>query len=202
MRYLSKHHLADTELKEEFLLVESAKKDVSNFKPLYDKYFSIIKECVANTLYTRYTIRNEELIKDLTSSVFEKALSNLGKFNSKGVPFKSWLYKIMQNEINDYIRRNTIVEKHQIRIEQTLQRYDEIALLEVVHHAEEKHIGYLRQYIPRLNDVEQQLIQYRFFCDYSYKQISQLMGMRENNLRTRMNRVLKKIQVYIEAKAS
>lgn len=203
MKPISRHHLNPNEIEEEFRIIELAKRDIDAFKPLYNKYYNEIKLCVENTLYARYNIKNEELCKDITASVFENALSKLHQYQTiHGTPFKSWLYRIMQNEINGYVRKTAIREKHQKNIEQYIPKYDEISVFTSSSSAQDVKLNYLKKYIPTLASTDQLLIQYRFFNDYSYKQIAQLMGLSENSLRTRMTRLLKKIQSYIENKGA
>lgn len=203
MKALSKHHVNIQEMEQEFQIIECAKKDIDAFKPLYNKYYSEIKASVENTLYAKYAIKNEDLTKDITASIFESALRNIHKYNVvKGTPFKSWLYRIMQNEIAEYIRNLTIREKHFKNIEYNLPKYDEIASLNTLSSSQERKLNYLMKYLHKLEIQDQQLIHYRFFQDYSYKQIAQIMGLTENSLRTRMTRLLKKIQAYVENKGA
>jgi RNA polymerase sigma-70 factor (ECF subfamily) len=203
MKPISKYHVNNQEMENEFLIVEMAKKDIDAFKPLYNKYYNEIKSSVENTLYANYAIKNEELTKDITASVFENALRNIHNFKTiSGIPFKSWLYKIMKNEITGYIRKVAIREKHERFIEQHIPKYDELNVYNSFQSIHEVKINFLKKYIPRLNADDQMLLKYRFYDEYSYKQISQIMGLSENSLRTRMTRLLKKIQSYIESKGA
>ena len=202
MKTVSGYHLHPDEMEQEFRIIERAKQNIDAFKPLYNKYYHEIKRCIENTLYVRYSIKNEDICKDITASVFETALSKLHQYQTiHGTPFKSWLYRIMQNEINGYVRKAIIHAKHQKKMEQYLPKYDEISVFtsSSVH---EVKLNYLKKYIPKLANTDQLLIQYRFFNDYSYKQIAQLTGLSENSLRTRMTRLLKKMQRYIENKGA
>jgi RNA polymerase sigma-70 factor (ECF subfamily) len=46
-------------------------------------------------------VGKREVAEDLTSEVFERAFSNLNKFEWRGVPFAAWLYRIAANAIAD-----------------------------------------------------------------------------------------------------
>lgn len=200
MNSTSKHHVNNKEMEQEFQIIERAKHDIDAFEPLYNKYYNEIKKCVENTLFVHYTIKNEEVTKDITSTVFATAIIKLHQYKTiHGIPFKSWLYRIMQNEIAGYIRKVAVREKHEKNIEQCIPKYDEIAL---GHNTDEPKLNYLKKCIPNLASNEQLLIQYRFFDNYSYKEISKIMGLSENSLRTRMTRLLKKIQTFIEKKGA
>lgn len=202
MKTVSRYHLHPDEMEQEFRIIEQAKKNIDAFKPLYNKYYDEIKRCIENTLYARYSIKNEDICKDITASVFETALRKLHQYQTiHGTPFKSWLYRIMQNEINGYVRKIIIHAKHQKKMEQYFPKYDEISVF-TSSSIQEVKLNYLKKYIPKLANTDQLLIQYRFFNNYSYKQIAQLMGLSENSLRTRMTRLLKKLQNYIENKGA
>ncbi|GAB4209292.1 MAG: RNA polymerase sigma factor [Bacteroidia bacterium] len=203
MKPISKHHLNNSEMEEEFGIIERSKSDIDAFKPLYHKYYGEIKKSVENTLYVHYAIKDEELTKDITASVFENAIIKLHQYKAvNGIPFKSWLYRIMQNEIAEYIRKTITKEKHERYIAEHSPKYDEIHSLTSFSSPEDIRISYLKKYLPRLGETEQMLLQYRFINDFSYKEISKRMGMSENSLRTRMTRLLKKIQSYIEQKGA
>lgn len=203
MKPLFKHHISDQEMEQEFKIIEEVKKNVDAFQPLYNKYYNEIKKSVENTLYVNYSIKNEELVKDITASVFEVALLKIEQYKViNGIPFKSWLYRIMQNQITEYIRKTIIREKHEKFVEQYIPKYDEISTIYTNSPYEDIKLSYLKKYIPKLAANDKMLLQYRFINEYSYKEISKIMGLSENSLRTRMTRLLRKIQNYIENKGA
>src|SRR6185295_1774089 len=79
----------------ERLLVEAAQVDPSRFAELYELHFDKIYAFVARRL------RNRDLAEDLTAEIFQKALANLPRFQWRGAPFASWLFKIASNVIAD-----------------------------------------------------------------------------------------------------
>jgi len=80
---------------EERLLVEAAQKDPSRFGELYENNFERVYAFIARR------VRDRDVVEDLTSDVFHKALSNLGRFEWRGVPFAAWLFRIAANVIVD-----------------------------------------------------------------------------------------------------
>ena len=68
--------------------IEAAKRDATNFGPIYNKYYKQI----FGYIYQR--MEDKDVAFDVTSQVFLKALTNLHKYEFKGVPFASWLYRI------------------------------------------------------------------------------------------------------------
>ena len=91
-------HHTDQQLSDELTLIEAAKRDPERFAPLYDKYYRQI----FNYVYQRMESRDSAF--DVTGQVFLKALTNLQKYQFKGVPFASWLYRIAHNEVMQIYR--------------------------------------------------------------------------------------------------
>jgi RNA polymerase sigma-70 factor (ECF subfamily) len=84
---------------DERLLVEAAQKDPARFAELYENNFERVYAYVVRRVGDRAET------EDLTSEVFHHALSNLKRYEWRGVPFASWLYRIAANLISDRWQR-------------------------------------------------------------------------------------------------
>ncbi|MBK7668389.1 MAG: hypothetical protein IPJ32_14255 [Sphingobacteriaceae bacterium] len=80
-------------------LIEQSKTDPQAFERLYIKYY----EQILKFVYKR--VESLDDTRDITSTVFIKALSNISKYKDMGFPFSSWLYRIAINEINMFYRK-------------------------------------------------------------------------------------------------
>ena len=80
-------------------LVEAAKKDPANFAALYDAHFERIYAFVVQR------VRDRIAAEDITSEVFTRALAGIDRYEWRGIPFSSWLYRIASNEIADHASR-------------------------------------------------------------------------------------------------
>ena len=80
---------------DERLLIEAAQKDPARFGELY--------ECNFNRVYAYVVsrVRERDAAEDITSEVFHQALTNLSKFEWRGIPFAAWLLRIAANAIAD-----------------------------------------------------------------------------------------------------
>ena len=78
--------------------IEEAKKNPQGFEPLYKKYY----ERILRFVYKR--MENLDDTREITSCVFVKALTNIGKYAHRGHPFSSWLHRIALNEIAQFYR--------------------------------------------------------------------------------------------------
>jgi RNA polymerase sigma-70 factor (ECF subfamily) len=79
-------------------LVDAAKKDPAAFGALYEIFVDRIYS------YIYYKVGNQPDAEDLTARTFENALRAIKRFNSRGVPFSAWLYRIAHNLVANYHR--------------------------------------------------------------------------------------------------
>ena len=93
------HHTPDR-LQEEQVWIQQAKNRPENFGPLYKKYH----EQIFRYVYQR--MDDKELAFDIVSQVFMKAMSNIHKFEDRGVPFAAWLFRIVKSEVYQSYRDN------------------------------------------------------------------------------------------------
>ena len=85
---------------DERLLVEAAQRDPSRFADLYDRHFDRVYAFVV------HRVRDRDAAEDVTSEVFQKALSALPRFELRGAPFGAWLLRIAANAIVDRAKRS------------------------------------------------------------------------------------------------
>ncbi len=186
MSYNSRYHHTAVQLQEEHLIIEAAKADPNNFAPLYDKYYKQI----FGYLYQR--MEDKDTAFDLTSQVFLKALTNIGRYEFKGVPFASWLYRIAHSELMQLFR------------EQKNKRCINADIGDLRFICEETQEFYLEEYIPLLKKViseldpeDCQMVELRFFERRAFKEIGEIMDITENNAKVRMYRILEKLKKAI-----
>lgn len=186
MSYNSRYHHTAAQLHEEHLIIEAAKQDPNHFAPLYDKYYKQI----FGYLYQR--MDDKDTAFDLTAQVFLKALTNIGKYEFKGVPFASWLYRIAHSELMQLFR------------EQKNKRAINADIGDLRFICEESNEFYLEEYIPVLKKViseldpeDLQMVELRFFERRAFKEIGEIMDITENNAKVRMYRILEKLKKAI-----
>lgn len=80
-------------------LVEAAKSDRRAFSPLYRRY----ADPVYRFCYRR--LQSQEAAEDVAATVFERALTSLPRFQSRGPgSFRSWLFTIAHHAITNSLR--------------------------------------------------------------------------------------------------
>src|SRR3981081_1902838 len=84
---------------DERLLIEAAQKDPARFAELYETNFERVYAYVVRR------VGNRAETEDLTAEVFHQALANLKRFEWRGIPFASWLFRIAANLTSDRWQR-------------------------------------------------------------------------------------------------
>ena len=176
------HHTEDKLLKE-LKWIQYAKEDPRGFEPLYNKYY----EQILRYIYQR--IDDKEMAFDITSQVFLKALNNIHKYEYRGVPFASWLYRIAKSELYQSFR--DAKAKRTVNID-TVHLADMIDEMEEAGTDEDRKM--LIHLIGELNDDEVQLIEMRYFEKRSFREIGEILEITENNAKVKSHRVLKKMK--------
>lgn len=185
----SKYHATQQEMLSELDVINLAKSDPSKFEILYNKYF----EQIFNFLYQR--MDDKEITKDTTQQVFYKAMISLNKYEYKGVPFASWLYRIAQNELNMFYRKSNkqrVLNIDDDHLGSMMEEMNENVM------EREKQYDKLAEVITKLDQEEVQLIEMRFFESRSFKEIGDILGITENNAKVKTYRILDKLKKMIK----
>jgi RNA polymerase sigma-70 factor (ECF subfamily) len=146
------YHQTNARMLEELEWVQRAKADPEHFAPLYKKYH----EQIFRYIYQR--MDDEEMAFDITSQVFMKAIKNLHKYEFRGVPFASWLYRIAKSELYQSFRDNKAIRTVNIDTVQVNEFIDEFDHEESEHNRKK-----LMNCLAKLNEEDMQLLELRFF---------------------------------------
>lgn len=176
------HHTPDR-LQEEQVWIQQAKNRPENFGPLYKKYH----EQIFRYVYQR--MDDKELAFDIVSQVFMKAMSNIHKFEDRGVPFAAWLFRIAKSEVYQSYRDNVTTRFVNIETTHLTDIIDEIDEDE-----NESNIKYLMSILKNLKESEILLLEMRFFEKRSFKEMGDILALTENNAKVKTFRALKKLK--------
>ena len=156
------------------------------FEPLYNKYH----EQIFRYVYQR--VDGKDIAHDITSQVFLKAMKNLNKYQFKGVPFSSWLYRIATSEIYQSYKDKKAERIVNFETEKVIDIIDEIE-----EDSDDNLIEKIINEIAKLQDDELQMIELRFFEKRAYKEISEIMSISESNAKVKIHRIIKKLKTLI-----
>lgn len=170
-------------LQEELTLIEKAKINPQFFAPIYNKYY----ESIFRYIYKR--VDEHEAAFDITSNVFVKALGALNKFEFRGVPFSSWLFRIAKSELYQSFRDKKVNRTINIDLVTIVQIVDEFC-----DDQSEENRQKLFKGLAQLKENELQLIEMRFFEKRSFRDIGEKLDLTENNAKVKTFRALIKLK--------
>ena len=190
MEVVSKYHATREDMQQEQILVEAAKQDPEQFRGLYNRYYERI------FLYVWQRIDDKDVAHDVTSQVFLKAMQNLYKYEFKGVPFASWLYRIAKSEVYTVLRK--------LQTQRTVN-IDSVGMGDMVQEMEEDQYAewmpVLSAAVAELEEDDLQMIEMRFFEKRPFKEIADILDITENNAKVKTYRILEKLKkILIEKK--
>ncbi len=177
------YHQSNTKLREELDWIRDAKKDPERFGPLYSKYH----EQIFRYVYQR--MDDEDLAFDVTSQVFIKAMSNIRKYEYRGVPFSSWLYRIAKSELYQSFRDRKA--RRTVNVEST-HLFEMIEEFDEDDNAENK--VKLMRILSTIREDDLQLIELRYFEKRSYREMGEILDITENNAKVRTFRALDRLK--------
>ncbi len=172
----------------DFPLVVRAQQNPQHFALLYNKYYKGI------FIYILKKINNEELTADITSKVFLKAMLNIKKYEDRGFPFSSWLYKIASNEVNKHFRDEKKVQEVEI------QEKDAICLMQDIDEDQKTNqLNKLTKCLVLLKKDQSDIIEMRFFEKLSFNEIGEILGITGNNAKIRLYRAVDQLKKIFKA---
>ncbi len=183
MQGTSKYHQSNEQLLRENDIIEAAKKNPQRFEPIYKKYH----EQIFRYVYQR--MDSKDTAHDVTSQIFIKAITKLHKYEFRGVPFSSWLYRIAMSEVYQYLKDNSA---------QRTVNVDTSGLSEIVDDLDDDNRAAQKQQlikvIGELPEEELQMIEMRYFEKRSYREIGEILGIAENNAKVKTFRIVGKLK--------
>jgi RNA polymerase sigma-70 factor, ECF subfamily len=175
--------MSEAEIQQEYLEIEKARKNPAAFAALYERYF----ERIFNYIFRQ--TGDEATAADICSGVFLKALSNLNKFEFRGIPFAAWLYKIASNEVKKYYRKHKraivfSIEENMVK-DLIFDGYDE---------NKEENIERMLEFLKELPTEMLEVLELRFFEGKEFKDIAFILDMTESGAKMRTYRALDKLR--------
>lgn len=153
--------------------------------------FTRLAELYMDTVYrvARISSRNDADAEDITQTTFLKLLSHKGMFNDDDHA-KRWLIKVAVNESNLLWRKR--------RREDCLETDVEQAVPDDFTDKDYELMSALTQLSPEYR----QIVHLFYFEDYSAKEISKIMNISDENVRTRLSRARKMLKQFLDGKWS
>ena len=183
-----KYHLTEKGIAYEQERIEAAKTNPALFSELYDKYF----EPIFRYMFQR--LDDKEQAFDSTQQVFLIAMNSLSKYENRGLPFSSWLFRIAKNELSELFKKEKA--KRTVNI-------DSVKIYDIIEEIQETKIDKYHDKIvsiiaEELDEDDLQLIEMRFFENRSFREMADILDITENNAKVKTYRVLDKLRQVIK----
>ncbi len=163
------------------ILIRRAQEHPAAFEPLYERYVAQIYA------YAYYRVGNAQDAEEITARTFYQALTHLGRYTSRGVPFSAWLFRIAHNLVANWHRDNS--RRQTYSLDAVIDTPDGAASLH--ERAEEnEQTRHLWAAIRRLPPERQQLLVLKFVEELSTQQIAMIMGRSEGAVKALLHRTL------------
>jgi len=156
----------------ERLVDEARGGDAEAFAAIFDRYHEPVYRFIASRIHRPADA------EDLTQLVFVKVLEALPRYESRGVPFGGWLFRLARNTVIDHVRTH----KETADLEQVFDRVDqdrgpdEWAMTR-------QELESVRVALASLTDEQREAIGLRYFAGLSAKEAATAMGKQEGTVR-------------------
>ena len=161
-------------MQEELDLVQRARQgEQEAFAQLYESHFDKIFR------YVVLKIRNQAEAEDMTQQVFIKAYESIGSYQSQGVPFTAWLFRIAHNQMVDYVRKQS--KRQTVPLDESLQIMDDC---DVEHEVETKiEMEKVVLATAKLTKAQREVISLRFAGGLSITEAAKTMRKSEGAIK-------------------
>ena len=161
------------------LVHESLQGNRESFERLLNRY----EKPIFNTAYR--VLHDYEDAKDVTQNVFLKAFENLARFDSK-YRFFSWICRIAINESINLCKRRKRFEGVENEISNNGDTPEHLLSRTELN-------GIVQAALMSLGFEYRVVVVLRHFNDYSYREMSEVLGITEGNVGVRLNRIRKQL---------
>ncbi|HEX9896086.1 MAG TPA: sigma-70 family RNA polymerase sigma factor [Dehalococcoidales bacterium] len=155
------------------------------FGRLYEQYLPKVYQ------YVSYRVGNRTEAEELTSVIFEKALTKFGSYDSKRAAFSTWIFSIAHNTVIDHYRGRSREQKLQKEVKLRIVAISTSPEEEAVRSEE---IQKLHKCLSLLNRNEQELISLKFSGEMTNREIARITGLSESNVGTILCRAVRKLR--------
>lgn len=173
---------------DELALVARAKADTAAVAALYDHYFHLIYK------YVLYRVSDAQIADDLVSQIFERMLSDLGRYQPELAPFGAWLFGIARHVVENYYR--TKKRQNWLSLEGIFNLPNNDPIPEEAFLKIEQGDHLLRS-LAKLSDRERDLIGLKFAGGLTNREISTLTRLTEANVGVILYRAIQRLRTEL-----
>jgi len=167
-----------------------ARSTAEAFTAFYEKYLPKIYR------YISYRVADRCLAEDITSVVFEKALTKFDQYDAEKAAVSTWVFRIARNTLIDHFRAGGR-EGTAVPLDEALDTpVKDPSPEEAAISAEE--CRQLKACVARLSPPEQEIISLKFSGEMTNRQIAAVLGLSESNVGVMLYRAVRKMRKDFE----
>ena len=159
--------------------------------------YSHLTERYSKKLFTYifHFVGDKNETEDILQNVFSKTYKNLNRFDVSR-KFSSWIYRIAHNESINFLKRRN--KRYIVSWEDIATTKDKLdtATNEEIPEEKWEHMEIVREIdaaLEKLPPKYKQVLKLRYFQEYSYEEIGDLLGKPVNTIGTLINRAKRKL---------
>lgn len=141
--------------------------------------------------YVSCRVADTHVAEDLTSVIFEKALTKFKSYSSEKAAFSTWVFSIARNTVIDHYRVGH--KERFVQLDDAPDVPNGKASPEQQAIAAEETQN-LQSHIARLSPQEQEIISLKFGAEMNNRQIAAMTGLGESNVGTIVYRAVRKLR--------
>ncbi len=168
--------------------MEIRSSDESTFRKVYDEVFSVIYKVAYHVTYDSETA--QDICQDAFVRFFDKDMTFPGMDDAK-----FWLIRVTKNLAINHVKRNVresaSIEK--IKKNPIQNPFKDGASQLILDESQSA----VRKAIARLPEMYRTVIVLREYSDLDYKEISKVLNISESNVKVRMHRARKELEVLL-----
>jgi RNA polymerase sigma-70 factor (ECF subfamily) len=172
-------------------LAARAADESAAFAAIYDHYFPRVYN------YVRYRVRDLDLTDELTSLIFERALTRISTFQPEKAPFGAWLFAIARHAIQDHFRAER--RRRWLSLDFFVEHPSPGVLPEEAADQADT-IQRMLNAVSQLDAREQDLIALKFTSRLDNVQIARITGLSESNVGVILYRALRRLRTLLNGK--
>ena len=134
--------------------------------------------------------------EDVTQQVFERMLESIKRYEPRGAPFASWLFRIAHNLIVDHVRRSRSGERAVEAVRTSTVTDDPEA--DALARSEGSEI---RGLLSRLNDSQRQVLELRFAAQLNVAETAEAMQRSVDAVKSLQYSALKALRALMASEA-
>ena len=169
-------------------LIAKAHQSPAAFARLYRRHYEAVFR------YCMHRLFEKQAAEDVTSAVFLKVVENFSSFRGNEERFRSWLYRIATNAINNHLRqvarRNSLLERI---CERTSINTDDCR---ASRSEPDSKLAALKDAVLALKPKYQTIITLRFFENMKLTEIAEVLGSRPGTVRSQLARALARLRKH------